>query len=42
METTLDSPRVLSKAMIFALLWLVAFQPDPVMAKIYKYKDEKR
>ena len=26
--------------MIFALLALVAFQPDPAIAKIYKYKDE--
>jgi hypothetical protein len=40
MKTTLDFPRVFLKAMIFALLWLVAFQPEPVMAKIYKYKDE--
>jgi Domain of unknown function (DUF4124) len=31
---------ILSKAMIFALLGLVAFQPDPAIAKIYKYKDE--
>jgi hypothetical protein len=34
------SPRALSKALIFALLVWVAFQPEPGFAKIYKYKDE--
>ena len=29
-----------SKALIFALLGLMVFQPDPAIAKIYKYKDE--
>jgi hypothetical protein len=28
------------KSLIFALLLWVVFQPDPVLAKIYKYKDE--
>jgi len=32
--------RILSKALIFVLLGWVACQPDPVSAKIYKYKDE--
>jgi len=27
--------------MIFALLALIAFQPDPAIAKIYKYKDDQ-
>jgi hypothetical protein len=40
MKPTLVYSRVFSKAMIFALLALVAFQPDPAIAKIYKYKDE--
>ncbi len=31
---------IFSKALIFALLGWFAFQPDPVIAKIYKYKDE--
>jgi hypothetical protein len=30
----------LPKALIFALLVWVAFQPEPAFAKIYKYKDE--
>ena len=29
-----------SKILIFALLGLIVFQPDPAIAKIYKYKDE--
>lgn len=40
MKTTINFSGILPKSMIFALLWLVAFQPDPLIAKIYKYKDE--
>ena len=40
MKQTIGFRSILSKAMIFALLWLIAVQPDPVIAKIYKYKDE--
>ena len=40
MKQVMDLRGTLSKAMIFALLWLVAVQPDSVIAKIYKYKDE--
>ena len=40
MKYTIGYFSILSKAMIFALLGLVAFQPDPAIAKIYKYKDE--
>jgi len=35
-----DLSGTLSKSLIFALLVWVAFQPEPVFAKIYKYKDE--
>ena len=40
MKTSIQFPRVLPKFMIFALLGLIAFQPDPARAKVYKYKDE--
>jgi colicin import membrane protein len=40
MRHTLSFSRALSKALIFALLVWVALQPEPVFAKIYKYKDE--
>jgi hypothetical protein len=40
MKYSISSFSILPKAMIFALLWWVVFQPDPVIAKIYKYKDE--
>ena len=40
MRHPIDLSRALSKALIFALLVCVAFQPDPVFAKIYKYKDD--
>jgi hypothetical protein len=40
MKPTIVYFRASSKAMIFALLALIAFQPDPAIAKIYKYKDE--
>ena len=40
MRHPIDFSRALSKALIFALLVCVAFQPDPVFAKIYKYKDD--
>jgi len=40
MKFALFCPRIFSKAMIFALLALIVFQPDPAIAKIYKYKDE--
>ena len=40
MKYTIGCSGILSKAMIFALLGLIAFQPDPAVAKIYKYKDE--
>jgi hypothetical protein len=32
---------ILSKALIFALLVWITFQPDPASAKIYKYKDDQ-
>jgi len=41
MTPAISFSRVLSKALIFALLVWVAFQPEPVFAKIYKYKDEQ-
>jgi hypothetical protein len=40
MKNPVSFSRTLPKALIFALLVWVAFQPDPVIAKIYKYKDE--
>ncbi len=40
MRHTFSFSRALSKVLIFALLVWVAFQPEPVSAKIYKYKDE--
>ncbi len=40
MEHPVSVSKVLPKALIFALLVWVAFQPEPVFAKIYKYKDE--
>ncbi len=40
MKYAIGYSSILSKAMIFALLGLIAFQPDPAVAKIYKYKDE--
>ena len=40
MKSTLVHSRAFLKTMIFALLALIAFQPDPAIAKIYKYKDE--
>lgn len=40
MKHTIGFSSLLSKSMIFALLWWVAFPPDPAIAKIYKYKDE--
>ena len=40
MRHALDFSRMLPKFLIFALLVWVAFQPEPVFAKIYKYKDE--
>jgi hypothetical protein len=40
MKHAVGFSRALSKALIFALLGWFAFQPDPVIAKIYKYKDE--
>ena len=40
MRHILSFPKTLSKALIFALLVWVALQPEPVFAKIYKYKDE--
>ena len=41
MKTVTRYSHSLSKAMIFALLGLIAVQPDPAIAKIYKYKDEQ-
>jgi uncharacterized protein DUF4124 len=40
MKPPISVSRALPKALIFALLVWVAFQPEPVFAKIYKYKDE--
>jgi hypothetical protein len=40
MRQALDLSKILSKSLIFALLVWVAFQPEPVFAKIYKYKDD--
>jgi hypothetical protein len=40
MKYTISFSRALSKVLIFALLGWVAFQPEPVFAKIYKYKDD--
>ncbi len=40
MKYTISFSRASSKVLIFALLVWVAFQPEPVFAKIYKYKDE--
>lgn len=40
MKHAIGFSSILSKAMIFALLGWFAFQPDPAIAKIYKYKDE--
>ena len=40
MNTIIGPTPVFPKVMIFALLGLLALQPDPVMAKIFKYKDE--
>ncbi len=40
MKHAVGFSRTLSKALILALLGWFAFQPDPVIAKIYKYKDE--
>jgi hypothetical protein len=40
MKDTIAFPSTLLKTMIFALLGWVIFQPDPVIAKIYKYKDD--
>ena len=40
MKSTLVYSRASLKVMIIALLALIAFQPDPAIAKIYKYKDE--
>jgi len=40
MKDTIAYSNTLLKAMIIALLGWVVFQPDPVIAKIYKYKDD--
>ena len=40
MKHTVGFSKGLSNTLIFALLGWFAFQPDPVIAKIYKYKDE--
>lgn len=40
MRYTFSLSRALSKSLIIALLVWIAFQPEPVFAKIYKYKDE--
>ncbi len=40
MKHAIGFSNILSKAMIFALLGWIAFQPDPAIAKIYKYKDD--
>ena len=41
MRHTVSFSRVFPKSMIFALLWWLVFQPDPGMARIYKYKDDQ-
>jgi hypothetical protein len=40
MKHSISFSKGFSKALIFALLAWVAFQPEPVFAKIFKYKDE--
>jgi uncharacterized protein DUF4124 len=40
MKRSIGLSSILSKSLIFALLAWVAFQPDPAIAKIFKYKDE--
>ena len=40
MKHTIRFSSVLSKSLIFALLVWVVFQPEPVIAKIFKYKDD--
>jgi hypothetical protein len=40
MNRAIGLSSILPKAVIFALLWWVALQPDSVIAKIYKYKDD--
>lgn len=41
MKYSIGFPTILSKFMIFALLGWVLCQPDPAIAKIYKYKDDQ-
>lgn len=40
MKYTAGFPSILSKTLIFTLLAWIAIQPEPVFAKIYKYKDD--
>ena len=40
MKSIVIHSKTFSKALIFALLGLMVFQPDSAIAKIYKYKDE--
>lgn len=41
MKHAVASSKFISKVLIFALLGWVTLQPDPVTAKIYKYKDDE-